>query len=117
MTARPDRTLGYTIQPKRSPNPHHQRDRAIRAAGNFRLERRTRRCALAEAHQADDALGTGAAGARPRRCGYGETVGDERQRDAIELIKWKEIYDNLERTLDEAEDVANVVESITIKHT
>ena len=49
---------------------------------------------------------------------YHESLGQlfEKERDAIELIRWKEIYDNLERTLDEAEDVANVVESITIKH-
>ena len=49
---------------------------------------------------------------------YHESLGQlfERERDAIELIKWKEIYDNLEATLDQAEDVANVVESITIKH-
>ena len=49
---------------------------------------------------------------------YHEALGQmfEKERDAIEIIKWKEIYDNLERTLDEAEDVANVVESITIKH-
>ena len=49
---------------------------------------------------------------------YHEALGQlfEKERDAIELIKWKEIYDNLERTLDQAEDVANVVESITIKH-
>jgi uncharacterized protein len=49
---------------------------------------------------------------------YHESLGQlfAKERDAIELIKWKEIYDNLERTLDEAEDVANVVESITIKH-
>ncbi len=49
---------------------------------------------------------------------YHESLGQlfDKERDAIELIKWKEIYDNLERTLDEAEDVANVVESITIKH-
>jgi hypothetical protein len=40
----------------------------------------------------------------------------ETEKNAIELIKWKEIYDNLERTLDEAEDVANVLESITLKH-
>ena len=38
------------------------------------------------------------------------------ERNAIELIKWKEIYDNLERTLDQSEDVANVLESITLKH-
>jgi uncharacterized protein Yka (UPF0111/DUF47 family) len=38
------------------------------------------------------------------------------ERDAIEIIKWKEIYDDLERTLDESEDVANVLESISLKH-
>jgi len=49
---------------------------------------------------------------------YHEALGRlfETERDAIELIRWKEIYDNLERTLDEAEDVANGLESITIKH-
>jgi len=49
---------------------------------------------------------------------YHESLGQlfEKERDAIELIKWKEVYDNLEATLDQAEDVANVVESITIKH-
>jgi len=34
----------------------------------------------------------------------------------VNLIKWKEIYDTLEKTLDQAEDVANVLESIAIKH-
>lgn len=38
------------------------------------------------------------------------------ERDALEVIKWKEIYDMLERTLDESEDVANVLESISLKH-
>ncbi|HKC46473.1 MAG TPA: DUF47 family protein [Gemmatimonadales bacterium] len=49
---------------------------------------------------------------------YHEAMGQlfEKETNAIELVKWKEIYDNLERTLDEAEDVANVVESITLKH-
>jgi len=49
---------------------------------------------------------------------YHEALGQlfAKEHDAIELIKWKEIYDNLETTLDQAEDVANVVESITIKH-
>jgi uncharacterized protein Yka (UPF0111/DUF47 family) len=32
------------------------------------------------------------------------------------VIKWKEIYDTLELTLDQSEDVANVLESITLKH-
>lgn len=49
---------------------------------------------------------------------YHEALGHlfEKETNAIELVKWKEIYDNLERTLDEAEDVANVVESIALKH-
>ncbi len=36
--------------------------------------------------------------------------------DALAVMKWKEIYDTLEKTLDQAEDVANVLESIAIKH-
>jgi uncharacterized protein len=49
---------------------------------------------------------------------YQEALGQmfETERDALEVIKWKEIYDNLETTLDQGEDVANVLESITIKH-
>ena len=49
---------------------------------------------------------------------YQESLGDmfKAERDALEIIKWKEIYDTLEMTLDQGEDVANVLESITIKH-
>jgi uncharacterized protein len=36
--------------------------------------------------------------------------------DPLTVIKWKEIYDNLEKTLDDIEDAANVLESISIKH-
>ncbi|HEX5438128.1 MAG TPA: DUF47 family protein [Gemmatimonadaceae bacterium] len=36
--------------------------------------------------------------------------------DPLEVIKWKELYDTLERALDQCEDVANVVESISLKH-
>lgn len=36
--------------------------------------------------------------------------------DALEVIKWKELYDTLERALDQCEDVANVLESIALKH-
>jgi uncharacterized protein len=36
--------------------------------------------------------------------------------DPVYLIKWKEVYDTLERTLDIIEDAANVLESISIKH-
>jgi uncharacterized protein len=36
--------------------------------------------------------------------------------EALSVMKWKDIYDTLEKTLDQAEDVANVLESIAIKH-
>ncbi|MDQ6830518.1 MAG: DUF47 family protein [Gemmatimonadota bacterium] len=36
--------------------------------------------------------------------------------DPLDVIKWKEMYDTLEEALDECEDVANVVESISLKH-
>lgn len=36
--------------------------------------------------------------------------------DPLEVIKWKELYDTLERALDQCEDVANVLESIALKH-
>ena len=36
--------------------------------------------------------------------------------EALTVIKWKEIYDNLEKTLDYIEDASNVLESISIKH-
>jgi uncharacterized protein len=49
---------------------------------------------------------------------YHEALGRmfEVERDPLEIIKWKEIYDNLEMTLDQSDDVANVLESITLKH-
>lgn len=56
-----------------------------------------------------------------------ENEGDQLARKAIadlfsggghplEVIKWKEIYGLLEQTIDKAEDVANIIERITIKH-
>jgi predicted phosphate transport protein (TIGR00153 family) len=36
--------------------------------------------------------------------------------DTLEIIKWKEIYALLESTIDKCEDVANIIERITIKH-
>jgi predicted phosphate transport protein (TIGR00153 family) len=38
------------------------------------------------------------------------------EKDPIELVKWKDIYGLLEATIDKAEDVANIIERITIKH-
>jgi uncharacterized protein Yka (UPF0111/DUF47 family) len=34
----------------------------------------------------------------------------------LEVIKWKELYDTLERTMDECQGVANVLESISLKN-
>lgn len=56
-----------------------------------------------------------------------ENEGDQLARKAIadlfsggghplEVIKWKEIYGLLEATIDKCEDVANIIERITIKH-
>ena len=36
--------------------------------------------------------------------------------DALEVIKWKELYDNIEHAIDEAEDVINVLESVSLKN-
>ncbi len=56
-----------------------------------------------------------------------EDVGDEifrnaitglfaSEKDPIEVIKWKEIFEYLENTLDACEDVANIAEGIIMKH-
>lgn len=49
---------------------------------------------------------------------YSKAIGDlfAGKPDALEVIKWKEIYDNLEHAVDECEDVANVLESISLKN-
>jgi uncharacterized protein len=36
-------------------------------------------------------------------------------RDSLDVLKWKDIYGLLEETIDKAEDVANIIERITIK--
>jgi uncharacterized protein len=40
----------------------------------------------------------------------------ESETDPILILKWKEIYDNLETITDACEDVANVIEGIVVKH-
>ncbi|MBI4011425.1 MAG: DUF47 domain-containing protein [Candidatus Rokubacteria bacterium] len=39
----------------------------------------------------------------------------EEQRDPVEVLKWKEIYETLEAVTDRCEDVANVIEQIMLK--
>ncbi len=40
----------------------------------------------------------------------------EEERDAITLIKWKEVLDLMEEATDRCEDVANVLEGVVVKH-
>jgi uncharacterized protein len=40
----------------------------------------------------------------------------EEERDAITIIKWKEVLDFLEDATDRCEDVANVLEGVVVKH-
>jgi predicted phosphate transport protein (TIGR00153 family) len=39
------------------------------------------------------------------------------QNDPLTVFKWKEIYEKLEATIDRCENVANIIESVIIKHT
>ncbi|HEY3235368.1 MAG TPA: DUF47 family protein [Polyangiaceae bacterium] len=38
------------------------------------------------------------------------------EKDAITIIKWKEIYENLESATDRCEDVANIIEGVVLEH-
>ena len=40
----------------------------------------------------------------------------ERQNDVLEVIKLKEIYEKLESAVDRCEDVANVIQSVVLRH-
>ena len=40
----------------------------------------------------------------------------EQEKDPIELIKWKEIFERIEEAIDVCEDVSNIVEGIVLKH-
>lgn len=50
--------------------------------------------------------------------GYQTAIGElfERETDPITIIKWKEIFEALEFITDCCEDVANVIESVVVKH-
>jgi len=38
------------------------------------------------------------------------------EKDPIMIIKWKEIYENLEMATDRCEDVANIIEGVVLEH-
>jgi uncharacterized protein len=50
---------------------------------------------------------------------YFRAIGElfQNSTDPIELIKWKELYEILENGTDRCESVANIIESIMLKHT
>lgn len=50
---------------------------------------------------------------------YFRAIGElfRNETDAITIIKWKELYEILENATDRCESVANIIESIVIKHT
>lgn len=48
---------------------------------------------------------------------YREALGQLfRQGDTMELIRWKEIFEQIEQAIDQCEDLADVIESIVVKH-
>jgi predicted phosphate transport protein (TIGR00153 family) len=51
---------------------------------------------------------------RVYRAAIGELFDDNK--DIAELIKWREIYEHMESATDRAEDVANVLEGVALKH-
>ena len=49
---------------------------------------------------------------------FREAIGElfATERDAIELVKWKDLFERIEIAIDRCEDIANIVETIKIKH-
>lgn len=49
---------------------------------------------------------------------FRKTVGElfRNEKDPIEIIKWKEVYQLLENTIDKCEKIANIVEGVVIKN-
>ncbi|MEP6924113.1 MAG: DUF47 family protein [Pyrinomonadaceae bacterium] len=41
----------------------------------------------------------------------------QNEKDALQLVKWKELYEILENGIDRCESVGNIIESIILKHT
>ncbi|MCA1623402.1 MAG: DUF47 family protein [Acidobacteria bacterium] len=50
---------------------------------------------------------------------YFRAIGElfQKETDPIQLIKWKELYEILENATDRCESVANIIESVVLKHT
>ena len=70
-------------------------------------------------------MGNGEPDLRSRNLGFfsGDRQGDgligdvfDEEKDPIQLIKWKEIYETMERASDKCEDAANILESVVLKN-
>ena len=54
---------------------------------------------------------------RPTRsCARRGAACSSEEKDPIAVIKWKEIYENLENATDRCEDVANIIEGVVLEH-
>jgi hypothetical protein len=40
----------------------------------------------------------------------------KKEKDAVTLLKWKEIYEDVETSLDKCEDVANIIEGMVLEN-
>jgi uncharacterized protein Yka (UPF0111/DUF47 family) len=48
---------------------------------------------------------------------YREALGNLfKQGDPMELMRWKEIFEQIEQALDECEDLADLIETVVVKH-
>jgi uncharacterized protein Yka (UPF0111/DUF47 family) len=53
-------------------------------------------------------------GDRIARAAVAQLFADDR--NASDLVKWKDVYNLLESCIDKCEDVANIIERIVVKH-
>ena len=46
----------------------------------------------------------------------GDLFSDTKNKDVLDIIKWKEVYEAAEYATDKCEDIANVIEGIVVKN-
>jgi hypothetical protein len=114
--------IGGTARRAVSLRANERREPAVRLAGTLALAASEIEQALADIRNAEHVL------AHSRAVKQCEEEGDAITRDAIsdlflgnpdplDVIRWKTLYEQLEEALDVCEDVANELETITLKHT
>jgi len=114
--------IGGTARRAVSLRANERREPAIRLAGTLTLAASEIEQAMAHIREAETVL------AHSRAAKHCEELGDTISRDAIsdlflgnpnplDVIRWKTLYEQLEQALDVCEDLANELETITLKHT